>query len=119
MPQTKFGLSKKLLDGVLVVGAGSGQPGHMNANFQAILIGSAGALHAKIDIETTEESDEVLDADAHWVWLASITLDVANWVSVADDTTDSFVHPHGLGRVRGNVKEISGTDASIKLLMGV
>lgn len=117
--QTKYGETKKLLNNVLVPGAGAGQPGHMHANFQGILTGSGGALHAKIDVEFTEEDEDVPDEVAHWIWLATITLDVGNWVTAADDDSDGFTHLPGLGRVRGNVKEITGGDVAVTLLMGV
>ena len=119
MQITKFGQSIKLIDGATAAGAGAGRPGHLNAIFQAILTGASGALHATVDIETTEEDETVVDADAHWEWLATFELTVANWAGTADDDFGSFLQSPGLGRVRGNVTLITGTGAKATLLMGV
>lgn len=119
MVERKFGQTISLLDAVNVVSVEAGQPGHMNSNYQAFLTGSGGALHAKINVEFTEESDDVSDEDAHWDNLAVITLDVVSWGSVADDAVDSFSHPSGVKRVRGNVVELTGAGAAVTLSVGV
>jgi hypothetical protein len=118
--QKKYGLTIKLLESVTVVGPGSGKPGHPNTIYQSILTGTGGALHAVIHLESTEEDEaDAIDADAHWIWFATVTHDVAAWESVANDDAGSFAWGPGLKRVRAKVVELTGAGAAVTLLAGV
>lgn len=101
-----------LLNGRTTTGAGDtvGLDGDSRTYF-ATLTGTSGALAATVDLEVSN------DGGAHWDVAATFTLNVATWSSAANDAVDSVAVIHAYDSVRANVRSISGTGASVSMLV--
>lgn len=101
-----------LLDAVIATGASARH--FVNSPFQtyqAYGTTSAGAGSATIKIQASNLTNP--SADGHWVDLGTITLTLATTVS-----TNGFDSNAAWRWVRANVTAISGTDATVTVLMG-
>lgn len=99
--------SFKLLDGVVVTGAGPTEiVFEGNTTYQATGLTSAGAGASAILVQ-------VSDDNSNWITLGTITLTLGT-----SATTDGFSSIASWKYVRGNVSSISGTGATVYLWMG-
>lgn len=98
----------KLLDAVIVTGAGASREVRVpKRTFQLYGTTSAGAGAAEVDIEVSNDN-------TNFIVLGTITLVLATTAS-----SDGFAIDAPWQYVRGNVKSISGTNATVTLTMGV
>lgn len=99
--------SVKLLDAVIVTGAGESHP-PINAKrtFQATGQTSAGAGSAVIKVQVSNDR-------TNWIDIGTVTLTLS-----ATTSTDGFASDAAWRYVRGNVDSISGTDATVTLWLG-
>lgn len=103
------GESVKLQSAVTATGAGAAsQPYSGQRTFQAILTGGAGTLTATVSIQVSNE----ITGPTNWLTLGTITL------SGTGTQTDGFSSDAPWKWVRSNVTAISGTSASVDVLMG-
>lgn len=97
-----------LLNAVTSTGAGTSYPKvNIFTSFQAYGTTSAGSGSADIKIQVSND-------DSNWIDLGTISLTLGTTA-----TTDGFASEAPWRYVRGNVDSISGTDASVTLLMGM
>lgn len=103
---------QKLLDAVLVTGAGSAKSlshptaqglGGSKMAFQATVVGT-GAVTATVKVQVSLNG-------THWLDLATITL------SGTTSASDGVVAEGPWSQIRGNVTAVSGTSAAVTLLM--
>lgn len=96
-----------LLNNVIATGAGAYfKPFGVKRSFQAEGETSAGAGSASIDVEVSNDCVNFISAGTITLTLSTTTSD------------DGFVTDAAWVCVRGNVTAISGTDASVSLVMG-
>lgn len=96
-----------LLSAVAVTGAsGAFKPRDKKATFQATGLTTAGAGAATIKIQATIDG-------TNWLTIATITLTLSTVTS-----SDGFAMDAAWESVRANVTAISGTGASVTVLMG-
>lgn len=95
----------KLLDGVLVTGAGfiAGPATVGEKTFQATVTGT-GAVTATVLVQVSDDPDTL-----GWVTLGTVTL------SGTTTTTDAFASDTGWLYYRGNVTAVTGTGAAVYL----
>lgn len=102
-PETVF-----LLDSVTTTGAGAGvRRRDPRSTFQAVGSVSASTGAASIDVEISNNG-------VNWKTVGTISLTLGT-----SKTSDGFALDAPWVFVRGNVTSISGTDATVSLLMGV
>lgn len=99
----------KLLNAVLVTGAGSANigPSVFGTSFQASVVGT-GSVSATVDIEVSNDG-------VYWKALGTITLNTGT-----TSVTDFLIPPAPVGpyaQIRGNCTAISGTGAALTLTM--
>jgi len=108
--------SIKLLDAATATGSGASHlPRGPKATFQAFGVTSSGSGAATVDIEASDDGEEVEDDDAHWVVLG--TIDFAFDDTSSDDDA-GFAMDAAWRRTRANVTAISGTAAAVTVLQG-
>lgn len=105
----KSGYTHTLMFGKTTTGAGDWKyKDSPHATFQATVTGS-GAVTATIDIEVSNDGVNAVDTAA-----GTITL------SGTDSNSDGFTTQHSPWKyVRANVTSITGTSASVEVIMGV
>lgn len=97
-----------LLSSVIATGAGSSvKPVGSNRTFQAHGTTSAGAGAATIVVQVSNN-------DSDWITLGTISLTLSTTSS-----SDGFASDAPWKYVRGNVTAISGTDATVSLILGM
>ena len=97
----------KILDAVTVTGPGpQHNPRSKDRTFELVGQTSAGAGAASVDVEVSNDG-------VNWINLANISLTLSTTTS-SDGTASSAAWRF----VRGNVASISGTGASVDLIMG-
>ena len=101
-----------LLDDVSTTGAGGKAPlikkGDSSATFQATVNGTSGTVTATIDIEVSNNEED-------WISMATISLSAS--APVAD--SDGFASNASWAFVRANLTAITGTGASVTVVMGI
>lgn len=101
---------RTLLDAVIVNGAGAAFVNFFERRtFQAIGSTSAGVGAATVDVQATNDPDE---AEATWITIGTMIL-----VLGTTKTTDGFASDAPWRKVRGKVSSLTGTNATITLLM--
>lgn len=101
-----------LLNAVAATGAGSIVAAQdSRATFHAHGTTSSGAGSATIKVEVSNKNNP---ASGDWITLGTITLTLGT-----ASTGDGFVSNAPWAYVRGNVTAISGTGATVNLIMGV
>ena len=82
------------------------------STFQAIVAGT-GAISATVVIQVSNEESSAQNTTSNWITLGTITL------AGTTSTTDGFTSIAPWRWVRAQVTAISGTSATVKVLMGV
>ncbi len=99
--------SKKILSDVTTTGAGSAHRSPNERSFQAVGLTTNGAGAATIKVQVSNDG-------TNWIDLGSpIQLTLATTAS-----SDGFSSTGAWAFVRGNVTALSGTGASVSLIMG-
>lgn len=110
---TVFAINKnrthKLLSAAIATGVGADvfSPINGNRTFQADGTTSSGTGSATIKVQASNDN-------SNWIDLGTITLSLST-----TSATDGFTSDAPWAFVRGNVTAISGTGASVNLVMGV
>lgn len=100
-------MTSTLLSSVLVTGAGSSINAWMkDKTFQAIGSTTAGAGACVVLVQASND-------DTNWITIGTITLTLG-----VTATSDGFASDAQWAYIRGNVQSISGTNASVTLIIG-
>ena len=101
---------RTLLDAVIVNGAGAAFVNFFERRtFQAIGNTSAGAGTATVEVQATNDP---LEAEATWITIGSMAL-----VLGTTKVTDGFASDAPWRKIRGKVTNLTGTGATVTLLM--
>lgn len=106
--------SVALISDATATGAGSThQPVSHELTFQAYGATSAGAGSATLIVQVSDLSSPATGTDVDWLTLGTITLTLGT-----TRVSDGFASSARWRHVRGKVTAISGTDATVSLMMG-
>jgi hypothetical protein len=102
---------KDLLKNAITTGPGAsvdlaGLDNECNATYQAVGATSAGAGTAEVDIEVSNDNE-------NWILLGTISLTLSD-----TPATDGFASAAAWLYVRANITALTGTDASVNVIMG-